>query len=371
MGMQSASDTDRRCCRAFGGRRCAAQFAPIIIYDGKDDYSHLASLPSFEYTGDTHTNLCTTFSSIFHFFLNTSSRHVFLNGDWMFLSAILGIGSPSSHYPCPICTVKKDSLFTPSPLRTPSSAFASAFTFALAARTSPPSIDAMTDSHFSQRHFPLLAMLRDYIVPLPLHLFLGIGNHIIRLYPTLLGSSESVDKLVRKVKTYQTRASGAAQVFELNGVELSKWITHQMASKLDIPLLDIDDDAPLSSAIDTATPATIQILEGWIASLRTHLLHKRKWTEDEQQQFTLLVTTVQAQWTTVTHTPPFPKLHMLTHAVDFARQHQYLGKYSEAQIESYHASYARTYDITHRNQGGNVEERMRRALVDTILKQVC
>jgi hypothetical protein len=34
--------------------------------------------------------------------------------------------------------------------------------------------------------------------------------------------------------------------------------------------------------------------------------------------------------------PPFPKLHMLHSTVEFAERHQFLGRASEAQFESFH-----------------------------------
>src|ERR1700761_4985694 len=40
---------------------------------------------------------------------------------------------------------------------------------------------------------------------------------------------------------------------------------------------------------------------------------------------------------------PFPKLHMLHHTVDFAERYRFLGRASEAQIESYHASFNKLF----------------------------
>jgi hypothetical protein len=63
----------------------------------------------------------------------------------------------------------------------------------------------------------------------------------------------------------------------------------------------------------------------------------------------------------------FPKLHMLTHAAEFARRFKALGRYSEAQIESYHARFNHKFRHTHRNLGANTEPRLRRSLADLLL----
>jgi len=50
---------------------------------------------------------------------------------------------------------------------------------------------------------------------------------------------------------------------------------------------------------------------------------------------------MQSEWTAVTNTTVTPKVHMLTHAVEWVKKHRRLGVCSEAQIESYHARFTR------------------------------
>jgi uncharacterized protein YdcH (DUF465 family) len=59
---------------------------------------------------------------------------------------------------------------------------------------------------------------------------------------------------------------------------------------------------------------------------------------------------------------------MLHHTVDFAERYRFLGRASEAQIESYHAQFNRLFHHHHLNQGGNTPERLRRSLVDATLR---
>ena len=66
----------------------------------------------------------------------------------------------------------------------------------------------------------------------------------------------------------------------------------------------------------------------------------------------------------------FPKLHMLHHSVEFAERHRFLGRASEAQIESFHASFNALFHKQHRNQSSNTAERLRRCLADASLRAV-
>ena len=45
---------------------------------------------------------------------------------------------------------------------------------------------------------------------------------------------------------------------------------------------------------------------------------------------------IQRHWCAETSIAAFPKLHMLRHTVEFAERHQFLGRASEAQFESFH-----------------------------------
>src|SRR4051812_22427220 len=66
----------------------------------------------------------------------------------------------------------------------------------------------------------------------------------------------------------------------------------------------------------------------------------------------------------------FPKLHMLHHSVDFAERHRFLGRASEAQIESFHATFNALFHKQHHNQSDNTAERLRRCLTEATLRAV-
>lgn len=83
----------------------------------------------------------------------------------------------------------------------------------------------------------------------------------------------------------------------------------------------------------------IQTLSQWLQALYDHLLHKRQWTDSDVNRFDMLVRDMHAKWVAYTGENVTPQLHLLTHAVEFAARHRFLGRYSEAQIENYHGQF--------------------------------
>lgn len=97
------------------------------------------------------------------------------------------------------------------------------------------------------------------------------------------------------------------------------------------------------------------------------LFPQHEWSEQQHAEFSELVQDMQQHWTAGTGLRSFPKLHMLTHAAEFARRFNALGRYSEAQIESYHARFNHKFKHNHRNLGAKTEPRLRRSLADLLL----
>jgi hypothetical protein len=61
---------------------------------------------------------------------------------------------------------------------------------------------------------------------------------------------------------------------------------------------------------------------------------------------------------------------MLLHSLQFAEQHRFLGRASEAQIESYHRTFKDLFNQQHLNSAHNESRRICRTLVDTTLRAV-
>ena len=130
-------------------------FACLLVYEGGDSWLELQDCRAeglTAFTGDS-----ASFPHIWAVLQHLiDTRSAFLNGDWCFINAVLGLMAPSATHPCPICIISHKSFTKTARYRTPA------------------------DKHSLDRtHSPLLTIPPERIVPTPLHLFLGISNRII------------------------------------------------------------------------------------------------------------------------------------------------------------------------------------------------
>ncbi len=94
------------------------QFAALLVYRGKDDFTDLDTMkePSLTpFTGDPIA-FPHIFAVLQHFI---DTRSAFHNGDWPFINAVLGLMAPSATHPCPICIISHNSFTKSSRYRTP------------------------------------------------------------------------------------------------------------------------------------------------------------------------------------------------------------------------------------------------------------
>ena len=316
------------------------RFAALLVYKGSDKYDDLELLQEEGVT--TFTGDSAAFPHMFAVLQHLiDTRAAFLNGDWPFINAVLGLMSPSATHPCPICITSKRSLLSSSRYRTP----------------------ADKHSHAAGQQ-PLLSIPPERIVPTPLHLFLGISNRIILdAFSELLGK-ERVEEALKPVTTvHSAGCSGASDLRDLNGPEISKWIKRECSANMLAA-------AGAFSTLPAAATASHSILARWLQQLHHCLLRSGDWSAADIDAWRTSVSDIHQHWTAEAHSKPFPKLHMLHHSVEFAERHRFLGRASEAQIESFHASFNALFHWQHRNQSGNTAERLRRCLADAALRAV-
>jgi hypothetical protein len=265
----------------------------------------------------------------------------FLNGDWPFINAVLGLMSPSATHPCPICIISHNSFTKTSRYRTPA------------------------DKHsLHAEHSSLLTIDPERIVPTPLHLFLGISNRIILEAFSELFGKELVEQSLQQVTTIHSAGSGGrSDIFQLNGPEIRKWLKQERSATL-IAAAAAAGDVP------AATRASHSILTRWLQQLHDHLLHKDDWEMDDIESWRAAIDDIQQHWCAETGQDAFPKLHMLRHSLEFAERHRFLGRASEAQIESYHYQFKRLFHQQHLNMAHNEAQRIRRSLADSTLRAV-
>jgi hypothetical protein len=116
--------------------------------------------------------------------------------------------------------------------------------------------------------------------------------------------------------------------------------------------------------------ASHSILTRWLQQLHDYLLHKDDWELEEIEAWRAAVDDIQLHWSAEAGQAAFPKLHMLRHSLEFAERYRFLGRVSEAQIESYHYKFKALFHNNHRNSAHNKSQRIRRTLSDTTLRAV-
>jgi hypothetical protein len=333
-----------------GGGRCVLgvtysvehtqYFAALLVYEGGDSWLELQDCRADGLTpfiGDS-----AAFPHIWAVLQHLiDTRGAFLNGDWGFINAVLGLMAPAATHPCPICIIGKNNLLGTSRYRTP--------------------LDRHSHAAGQQA---LLTIPPERIVPTPLHLFLGISNRIILdAFSELLGK-ELVEQTLKPLSTvHSAGCGGAADLHDLNGPEISKWIKKDCSTQL-LAAAGGKENVP-SSAV-----ATHSLLSRWLQQLHSALLHSRDWTAADIDAWRSVVDDIQLHWTAEARSKPFPKLHMLRHSLEFAERHRFLGRASEAQIESFHAQFNSLFHSHHLNMAGNTAERLRRSLADAALHAV-
>ena len=156
---------------------------------------------------------------------------------------------------------------------------------------------------------------------------------------------------------------GKSDIFQLNGPEIRKWIKQKCSTTLRTA-------AEAKGVLTAAQKSSFSTLQRWLENLHDHLLHKKEWTQQQIEDWCAAVDDLQQNWRAETHQAAFPKLHMLRHSLEFAERHRFLGRASEAQIESYHYQFKRLFNQQHLNMAHNESERLRRCLADATLRAV-
>jgi hypothetical protein len=247
--------------------------------------------------------------------------------------------APSAKHPCPICIVSHKNYLHSSRYR-----------------------NANDTQSLDHTHSRLLTINPDHIVPTPLHLFLGISNRIILdVFSELLGK-EFVEETLKQVTTiHSSGCGGKSDLYDLNGPEIRKWLKKGCCVTLLAAATNADD-------VTAATRATFSILKGWLQQLHDHLLHKDDWEPEDIEAWRATVDDIWQNWKAETQQDAFPKLHMLRHSLQFAERWRFLGRASEAQIESFHYEFKRLYHEHHLNLAHNEAERLRSCLADVALR---
>ena len=314
-------------------------FISFLNYEGMDDVDCMHALAHEAIT--IFTGESAVYPHIFALLQHLLDSHPnsVLNGDWCFINVVRGIMGPCATHPCPICVVGKKNFI------------------GVAARP------RITGDPFSRDPFypHLLDVPPERVVPTPLHVCLGISNYILSDGLTAIFNEKLVADVVQTVKTTHSPGHGGrGDYFALNGQEISKFLDRDCFTAVRTAA------AASGMVITRQIDARLDRLKRWMWELHNNLLHARTWTDDEISHWRIVVDEIQQGCKEFINKNPFPKLHMLSHTVEFAVANHYLGKLGESQIESYHATFNRIYE-RHKNSSHHTPERMRRSHADLTL----
>ena len=194
------------------------------------------------------------------------------------------------------------------------------------------------------------------MVPLPLHIFLGLGNQLVELVEQELTENDDQADLaifIGVCKATPTDIGGASKqsaAHALNGGELKR-IAHSPEFHLII-----------DRVIDENKKIYLHVLLDSFRSLVSILLSPKTMDRNAISAFTELVILIGDTWHRNKDVVK-PKVHMLAHCVDFAREHHGLGGYNESPMESSHHDVHLTFEL-HSNCGKNITLKERRTQSD-------
>jgi hypothetical protein len=209
---------------------------------------------------------------------------------------------------------------------------------------------------------PIFPFLYNRIVPLPLHIFLGLGNQLVTLVEQEL--SEDDDQadfaiFIGNCKATPTGIGGSQKrstSMSLNGGELKKIIHSSEFYRL------------IDCLVDESQKILFHIYLQSVRELMPFLLSPDPLNLQQLREFKELVNLIGDAWHRNKDVVK-PKVHMLFHCVAFAEQLGYLGAYSESSIESAHHDVHLTFE-NHGSSGKNLVYKQRRMHSDILQKRI-
>jgi len=234
--------------------------------------------------------------------------------------------------------------------------------------STPPEESAVQRTNRSSRRFkcvvdaPIFPFLYDRIVPLPLHIFLGLGNQLIELVEDELTEGDDAADLAVFVGSCKTTPAGihgaqkraAAQA--LNGGELNH-IVHSPQ----FPTF-------VECVVDEEMRVKLRVHLNVLRTVIPFLLSPAPLSPPQITEFRQLVNRIGAVWHR-NKSVVKPKVHMLFHCVAFAEQHGHLGAYNESSMESAHHDVHLTFE-NHSSQGRHLAHKQRRMHSDIVQRRI-
>jgi len=320
----------------------------------------------------------------------------FLSGDWKFMNEFLGLMGPTSVYGCFICKRKHQcrkgeaQAFSPgyfgdmrdihthnADLQGVETAFFPEFNRGWKPKHAGDNLTQeelllcyarkKQSKHYGVLRAPLIPALyqKDHLVPLPLHVFLGLGQSITTALVTELKkmSADSLqayyDFLYRRkykqVPSSTTLAMKPSAANTFNGEELRRMINDReiIADPAEegktIEIWPIWEEINKLQAQDrndlsiVHKKANITTRLKALSEMTEYLSSRKKFTPERVRQFNTLVKKYAHKWINLRTKKSIPKSHMIFHCVSFARKWGFLSPFGENPIESHHGDIKRAF----------------------------
>jgi hypothetical protein len=328
-------------------------------------------------------------------FLESPLHIGLLGGDWEWVNSVNGLMGCSARYACPICTdnLKEDineknkNLLEEKSALTRGSMFRSYkehktnaekflnFREDIYKKKENEKYDkAWYDFHqtsqakpyvsYSAINLPIFPLLFENVVPFPLHVFMGLGNHYLKSLHGKLDDNKKKE-FIQITNAFEHTPSGSnhqdkpSSFNDWNGREIKNIFD---SKKLD-PLAFGVTDPSWRDSFRMVTLRLRMLIPYLLSTKDDYLLNDAK-----IRTFTTIINTVSQWWFPVKAAGRGkqtgnnvekkevvkPKIHMLSHMPEFVKKYKTLGRFSESGIESHHGDvstrWARNYSHFGKNE---------------------
>ena len=168
-------------------------------------------------------------------------------------------------------------------------------------------------------------------------------------------TNDVVDTVIKPIKSKPNRGGGgAANVSELNGPEIKRWLHH--ASFLRLALLTEDE----------AVIEMLHLFHKWSTVISKYSNKIHTWSKNDFTEFNTMYDDMKANWERVAGCRSTPRMHILGHYDPFAKLYGSVGYYSESPMESIHNVFNDWMKNHHFNLSDDIES-ARRTLANMIV----
>lgn len=127
---------------------------------------------------------------------------------------------------------------------------------------------------------------------------IGFVNKINKVLEAKM-SLPIIEDMVATIKTVHTQSGGdAADIHDMNGLEIKKWVKIKWFVKL------------IAQTNDVVLKRSLQTFHDWSAKVVHYSTKVTKWEPEDFSSFEIFYADVKARWSLLLGCPPTPKVHI-------------------------------------------------------------